>query len=91
MCLAMFLAHPMRHPEGGSTRQPGHRIDYRRLGNSGLKISSIGLGMMSYGDPAVQPWALPEDRAEPLLRRAVEHGVNFFDTSKWSVLLARAA
>jgi aryl-alcohol dehydrogenase-like predicted oxidoreductase len=37
--------------------------------------------MMSYGDPALQPWALPEDRAEPLVRRAVEHGVNFFDTA----------
>jgi aryl-alcohol dehydrogenase-like predicted oxidoreductase len=37
--------------------------------------------MMSYGDPALQPWALPEDRAEPIVRRAVESGVTFFDTA----------
>jgi aryl-alcohol dehydrogenase-like predicted oxidoreductase len=37
--------------------------------------------MMSYGDPALQPWALPEDRAEPIVRRAVERGVTFFDTA----------
>ncbi len=56
-------------------------IDYTRLGNSGLKVSSLGLGMMSYGDPALQRWALPEDRAEPIVRRAAEHGINFFDTA----------
>ena len=37
--------------------------------------------MMSYGDPADQAWALPEDRAEPIVRRAVEAGVTFFDTA----------
>jgi 1-deoxyxylulose-5-phosphate synthase len=52
-----------------------------RLGASGLKVSRIALGMMSYGDPADQAWALPEDRAEPIVRRAVEAGVTFFDTA----------
>jgi 1-deoxyxylulose-5-phosphate synthase len=56
-------------------------VDYVRLGGSGLKVSRIGLGMMSYGDPAVQPWALGEDQAEPIVRRAVEAGVTFFDTA----------
>lgn len=56
-------------------------IEYKRLGNSGLKVSSIGLGMMSYGDPEVQKWALPEERAAPIVRKAVELGVNFFDTA----------
>ena len=56
-------------------------VDCRRLGSSGLKISNIGLGMMSYGDAALQAWALPEDRAEPIVRKAVEHGVTFFDTA----------
>jgi 1-deoxyxylulose-5-phosphate synthase len=37
--------------------------------------------MMSYGDPRLQRWALPEERAEPIVRRAVELGVNFFDTA----------
>ena len=63
--------------------QPNGRlsIDYRRLGSSGLKVSSIGLGMMSYGDPALQPWALTEDRAEPIVRAAVDRGITLFDTA----------
>jgi aryl-alcohol dehydrogenase-like predicted oxidoreductase len=56
-------------------------VDYVRLGCSGLRVSRIGLGMMSYGDPAAQSWALPEDQAEPIVRRAVEVGVTFFDTA----------
>jgi len=56
-------------------------MDYRQLGNSGLKVSCIGLGMMSYGDPELQEWALTEERAEPIVRSAVERGVTFFDTA----------
>ncbi|MGP4024660.1 aldo/keto reductase [Actinomadura sp. 3N407] len=52
-----------------------------RLGTSGMKVSRICLGMMSYGDPAVRAWALEEDAAEPIVRRAVESGVTFFDTA----------
>ncbi len=54
---------------------------YVNLGGCGLKVSQIGLGMMSYGDPASQQWALNEDRAEPIVRQAVEAGVTFFDTA----------
>ena len=54
---------------------------YVNLGGCGLKVSQIGLGMMSYGDPASQPWALNEDRAEPIVRQAVEAGMTFFDTA----------
>ncbi|MFD1545734.1 aldo/keto reductase [Nonomuraea guangzhouensis] len=56
-------------------------MDYRRLGDTGLRVSRICLGMMSYGDPARQEWALPEDEAEPLVRRAADGGVTFFDTA----------
>jgi 1-deoxyxylulose-5-phosphate synthase len=56
-------------------------MQYVRLGQSGLKVSRIGLGMMSYGDAAAQSWALGEDLAEPIVRRAVEVGVTFFDTA----------
>jgi aryl-alcohol dehydrogenase-like predicted oxidoreductase len=56
-------------------------MKYLRLGSSGLKVSRICLGMMSYGDPTLRPWALPEDAAEPIVRRAVEAGVTFFDTA----------
>lgn len=52
-----------------------------RLGSSGLKVSRICLGMMSYGDPASRAWILPADAAEPIVRRAVEDGVTFFDTA----------
>jgi aryl-alcohol dehydrogenase-like predicted oxidoreductase len=54
---------------------------YARLGTSGLKVSRIGLGMMSYGDPARLAWCLSQDGAEPIVRRAVEAGVTFFDTA----------
>ncbi|GGS71663.1 aldo/keto reductase [Nonomuraea spiralis] len=56
-------------------------MDYMRLGTTGLKVSRICLGMMSYGDPARQEWALPEEQAEPIVRRAADAGVTFFDTA----------
>lgn len=56
-------------------------MEYVRLGSSGLKVSRIGLGMMSYGDPDLQPWALREEQAEPIVRCAVEAGVTLFDTA----------
>ncbi|HEV7933597.1 MAG TPA: aldo/keto reductase [Actinomadura sp.] len=56
-------------------------MEYTRLGSSGLKVSRICLGMMSYGDPASREWFLGEDAAEPIVRRAVEGGINFFDTA----------
>ncbi|MGH3326395.1 MAG: aldo/keto reductase [Streptomycetales bacterium] len=56
-------------------------MEYVRLGSSGLKVSRICLGMMSYGDPEWRDWTLGEDAAEPLVRLAVERGVTFFDTA----------
>ncbi len=56
-------------------------MEYVRLGSSGLRVSRLGLGMMSYGDPAMQSWALEEEQAEPIVRCAVEAGVTFFDTA----------
>ena len=56
-------------------------MEHVRLGSSGLKVSRIGLGMMSYGDPASRAWHLGEAEAEPIVRRAVEAGVTFFDTA----------
>ncbi len=54
---------------------------YVRLGSSGLKVSRITLGMMSYGNPERRKWFLDEAAAEPIVRRAVEAGINFFDTA----------
>ncbi|SDH53885.1 aldo/keto reductase [Nonomuraea jiangxiensis] len=56
-------------------------MEYTRLGRTGLKVSRICLGMMSYGDPDRQEWALTQDAAEPIVRRAVDAGVTFFDTA----------
>ncbi|MET9223793.1 aldo/keto reductase [Streptomyces sp. NPDC003300] len=56
-------------------------MEYTRLGTTGLKVSRIALGMMSYGDPANRAWMLDEEASEPLVRRAVEGGVTFFDTA----------
>jgi 1-deoxyxylulose-5-phosphate synthase len=56
-------------------------MEYVRLGSSGLKVSRICLGMMSYGDRSEREWHLDEDAAEPIVRRAVEAGVIFFDTA----------
>ena len=56
-------------------------MEYTRLGSSGLNVSRIALGMMSFGDPGALPWALGEDDALPIARRAVEAGVTLFDTA----------
>jgi len=56
-------------------------METMRLGSSGLEVSRICLGMMSYGAPADRKWFLTEEAAEPIVRRAVEAGVTFFDTA----------
>jgi aryl-alcohol dehydrogenase-like predicted oxidoreductase len=56
-------------------------MKYVRLGTSGISVSRIGLGMMSYGDPRSLPWALDEEASAPIVRRAVESGITFFDTA----------
>jgi len=56
-------------------------MDYVRLGATGLKVSRICLGMMSYGSTQWREWVLDYDGAEPIVRRAVELGVTFFDTA----------
>lgn len=58
-------------------------MEYVNLGTTGLQVSRICLGCMSYGDPkrGNHEWSLPEDDARPFFRRAVEAGINFFDTA----------
>jgi aryl-alcohol dehydrogenase-like predicted oxidoreductase len=56
-------------------------MDYVNLGATGLRVSRICLGMMSYGPHESRPWAVDEATAEPIVRRAVEGGVIFFDTA----------
>ncbi|MDB5819946.1 MAG: putative oxidoreductase, partial [Rhizobacter sp.] len=58
-------------------------MDYVSLGSTGLKVSKICLGCMTYGVPerGSHPWTLPEEQSRPLIRQAVEAGINFFDTA----------
>ena len=56
-------------------------MDYVRLGTSGLKVSRLCLGTMTYGAPAWRPWVLDEETSRPFLKRAIERGINFFDTA----------
>jgi aryl-alcohol dehydrogenase-like predicted oxidoreductase len=56
-------------------------MEYVNLGRTGLRVSRVCLGMMSYGASDERPWALDEKAAEPIVRRAVESGVVFFDTA----------
>ncbi|MCC7020943.1 MAG: aldo/keto reductase [Ardenticatenales bacterium] len=56
-------------------------MQHASLGRSGLKVSRICLGMMSYGDPSWRPWIMDEAAARPFVARALELGINFFDTA----------
>jgi len=58
-------------------------MDYTRLGRSGLKVSRLCLGCMSYGESARgnHAWTLPEDQSKPFFKRALDLGFNFFDTA----------
>jgi aryl-alcohol dehydrogenase-like predicted oxidoreductase len=56
-------------------------VQYVNLGRTGLRVSRICLGMMSFGHNEERPWALTEEAAEPIVRRAVESGIIFFDTA----------
>jgi aryl-alcohol dehydrogenase-like predicted oxidoreductase len=56
-------------------------MEYINLGRTGLRVSRVCLGMMSYGSHQSRPWALDEESAAPIVRHAVEGGITFFDTA----------
>ena len=58
-------------------------MEYTKLGSTGLEVSRICLGCMSFGEPGRggHPWSLGEDSARPIIRMAFEQGINFFDTA----------
>ena len=56
-------------------------METTRLGKSGLKVSRICLGTMTYGSPNWRDWVLGEEEARPFIKRALEAGINFFDTA----------
>lgn len=56
-------------------------MDYVGLGSTGLNVSRLCLGTMTYGTPDWRPWVLDEATSRPFIKRALEHGINFFDTA----------
>jgi aryl-alcohol dehydrogenase-like predicted oxidoreductase len=58
-------------------------MDYKNLGSTGLKVSRLCLGCMTYGVPdrGLHPWTLDEDKSRPIIQRALELGINFLDTA----------
>ncbi len=58
-------------------------MDFVRLGSTGLKVSRLCLGCMTYGVPerGAHPWSLDEEKSRPFIKRALELGINFFDTA----------
>jgi aryl-alcohol dehydrogenase-like predicted oxidoreductase len=55
-------------------------VENIRLGQSNLRVSKLGLGAMSFGSPTWRPWVVEEDAARPIITRAYEQGITFFDT-----------
>jgi aryl-alcohol dehydrogenase-like predicted oxidoreductase len=56
-------------------------MEYTTLGNTGMEVSKICLGCMSFGSSDWRPWVLDEEEARPIIERAIDLGVNFFDTA----------
>src|SRR5262252_7210646 len=58
-------------------------MDYVKLGSTGLKVSRVCLGCMTYGvsELGAHPWSLDEESSRPFIKRALELGINFFDTA----------
>src|SRR5689334_24047533 len=78
----MALHEDRGHRRQWQSRVEGaHLMDQVRLGATGLHVSRVCLGMMSYGNDSDRPWVLDEAGAEPIIRRAVEGGITFFDTA----------
>src|SRR5580698_6489732 len=56
-------------------------MEYVNLGKAGMKVSRICLGAMTYGTKSWREWVLEEEESRPFIRRALELGINFFDTA----------
>src|SRR5699024_1065985 len=58
-------------------------MEYVKLGRTGLDVSRLCLGAMGFGDPArwIHPWVLEEDESRPVIKHALDAGINFFDTA----------
>src|SRR5919112_1881141 len=69
------------HCRSSTPDEGGSAVEQVRLGATGLHVSRICLGMLAFGNDAKRAWVLDEERAEPIVRAAVEAGITFFDTA----------
>ncbi|HLM23002.1 MAG TPA: aldo/keto reductase [Propionibacteriaceae bacterium] len=80
-----FLLNALRCllSDTGHEQERGRVMEYRRLGKSGLTVSRIALGCMSFGDTSrgFNEWALGDEEAQPLFQQALELGITFWDTA----------
>ena len=56
-------------------------MQYKRLGTTGMKVSPLCLGTMTYGTPEWREWVLDENASRPFIKKALDAGINFFDTA----------
>ena len=56
-------------------------MEYVNFGSTGLKVSRLALGTMGFGSRSWRKWALEEEESRPIIRKALELGINFFDTA----------
>src|SRR4051794_17401383 len=70
-----------RNSKQRNTSRGRSSLDYVNLGRTGLKVSRICLGCMTYGDKAWRQWVLDENESRPFIKKALELGINFFDTA----------
>ena len=65
------------------SNERGFTMDYMKLGNTGMDVSRICLGAMSFGDPNswIHKWVLEEEESRKIIKRALDLGINFFDTA----------
>ncbi|KAF8869461.1 NADP-dependent oxidoreductase domain-containing protein [Mucidula mucida] len=69
------------NPNAGKSPERVTTMKYVRLGSSGLKVSKLILGCMSYGNPGYQSWILPEEEGFKHIKAAYDAGINTFDTA----------
>ncbi len=63
-------------------------MEFVKLGNTGLDVSRLCLGCMGFGDAKrwIHQWVLDEESSRPVIKKALELGINFFDTAKYTLL-----
>ena len=79
-----WLSRPASESPPCTAATGDNEMEHTRLGDSGLRISRLALGCMSYGDPTTEGahrWALADDEAQPFFRQAIELGITFWDTA----------